>query len=331
MSRRCTYGPVPSRRLGLSLGVDLVPFKVCCYDCLYCQVGRTTDHTITRRDFIDPEQVAQEVEQALHGSVLPDCITLSGSGEPTLHSRLDEVAARLRGVTQLPLVLLTNGGLLWDDKVAEAAGRFDVVAPTLTSLEAPIFAKVNRPHPQIDHARMWQGLRDFCRSFSGQIRLEVMLVRGANDAPAALRALAAAVASLGTVQVDLNTVVRPPAYPEAGPLTVEELEAARELFMREGCRAAVVADPPRRSTEGTAPVALTRSRVLETVSRRPCTLDDLATALGLASSVVQAAVEAALAADELEAEERNGRRYFRQKKGRAGSPALQNSECARGR
>jgi wyosine [tRNA(Phe)-imidazoG37] synthetase (radical SAM superfamily) len=311
MIRRCTYGPVPSRRLGLSLGVDLVPYKVCCYDCLYCQVGRTSDLTVSRRDFIDPDEVAREVEEALRTGGRAECVTLSGSGEPTLHQGLREVAGALRRVTPLPLVLLTNGGLLWQPEVAEAARAFDVVAPTLTAADPETFSRLNRPHAQIDHARMWSGLSDFCRGFGGTLRLEVMLVRGVNDSPEALRQLAAKARDLGPVLVDLNTVVRPPAYPEAAPLDAAALESARQLFEQAGCRASVIASPPSGKGEAAAPRDLTRARVLETVSRRPCTLDDLTTSLGIAADAVAAAVEEARAAGELDEEEREGRRYFR--------------------
>ena len=311
MSRRCTYGPVPSRRLGLSLGLDLVPYKVCCYDCLYCQVGRTSELTVDRRDFIDPDEVAREVEEAMRTGGRAECVTLSGSGEPTLHRRLREVAAALRRVTALPLVLLTNGGLLWQEEVAEAARGFDVVAPTLTAADAETFARLNRPHPQIDHARMWSGLEAFCRSFGGTLRLEVMLVRGINDSAEALRRLAALVGGLGPVQVDLNTVVRPPAYPEAGPLTAEALEAARALFEQAGCRASVIASPPSGRGAAVAPRDLTRARVLETLSRRPSTLDDLCSALGIDAEAVAAAVAEAREAGELEEEEQSGRSYYK--------------------
>ena len=314
MIRRCTYGPVPSRRLGLSLGVDLVPYKVCCYDCLYCQVGRTSELTLARRDFIDPDEVAREVDEALRTDSArgrAECVTLSGSGEPTLHSRLREVASALRRVTSLPLVLLTNGGLLWQEEVAEAARAFDVVAPTLTAADPETFARLNRPHPQIDHARMWSGLEAFRRSFQGTLRLEVMLVRGVNDSVEALRRLAGLVGGLGAVQVDLNTVVRPPAYPEAGPLTALALEDARRLFEAAGCRASVIASPPAGQGTAAAPRDLTRARVLGTVSRRPCTIDDLSTSLGIAAEAVTAAVVEALAAGELDEEDQSGRKYYR--------------------
>ena len=312
MSQRFTYGPVASRRFGLSLGVDLVPFKVCCYDCLYCQVGRTTDLTVSRCDFIEPDQVAREVQIALQSAGQAECVTLSGSGEPTLHRGLAEIASALRRATALPLVLLTNGGLLWQEQVAEAAGLFDVVAPTLSAADPETFARVNRPHPEVEHARMCSGLAEFSRSFAGQLRLEVMLVRGVNDSAAALRALAALVGSLGpAVQVDLNTVVRPPAYAEAGPLSVEELEAAQQVFAQAGCRASVIADPPRSACAGAAPPEVIRRRVLETVSRRPCTIEDLSTALHLPVEEVSVAVAQARAAGELLEVDQSGLRYFR--------------------
>jgi len=311
MDHRCTYGPVPSRRLGLSLGVDLIPYKICCYDCLYCQVGRTTDLTTARRDFIEPDRVAREVEEALRGGRAAECVTLSGSGEPTLHRGLGEVAAALRRVTTLPLVLLTNGGLLWDEEVADAARLFDVVAPTLTAAEPEAFTRINRPHPQITHDRMLAGLRAFCRTFTGRLRLEVLLVGGVNDSVEALRALVDAAASLGDIQVDLNTVVRPPAYPEARPVSRDDLEAARSLFEEAGCSVSVVAAPPRGEGNDSSSPAAARRLVLETIARRPCTLEDLSSALGITAVAVSAVVDQARLDGEIDDEEREGRCYYR--------------------
>lgn len=314
MARRHTYGPVPSRRFGLSLGVDLVPYKVCCYDCLYCQVGRTTELTAGRQSFVPPEEVAAEVEEVLRSGTRADCVTLSGSGEPTLHRGLGDVEAALRRVTSLPLVLLTNGGLLWDQEVAGAAARFDVVAPTLAAADQATFARLNRPHPSIDHSRMLEGLRTFSRRFRGQLRLEVMLARGVNDSLPMLRALAELVRSLGSPQVDLNTVVRPPAYEVASPLSAEEMEAARRLLEQAGCRATVIAAPPRCQEEcGASSERLSGQRLLETLARRPCTVAQLAAALGLTSAAVSDAVAAALSAGELEEEDRGGERYYRKR------------------
>jgi wyosine [tRNA(Phe)-imidazoG37] synthetase (radical SAM superfamily) len=323
MAKRCVYGPVPSRRLGLSLGVDLIApppgaasalHKVCCYDCSYCQVGPTSRLSVEREAFLDPDEVARQVEVALRERPGAELVTLAGSGEPTLYRELEALVAALRRVTSLPLALLTNGGMLWDDEVRRAALCFDLCAPSLDAADEETFAAVNRPHPALDFATMLEGLRAFCRSFRGTCRLEVMLVQGVNDSPSSLDALAALVGSLEVTSVDLNTVVRPPAH-GARRLDDDALAAARDRIAA-GCRHTVTRVAPfrDRERESAGPEPLppeARQRLLETVARRPCTVHDLAAVLSLAPSAVRELCAAALADGALAAVEQSGQRYYR--------------------
>jgi wyosine [tRNA(Phe)-imidazoG37] synthetase (radical SAM superfamily) len=302
MGERFVYGPVPSRRLGLSLGVDLIPHKVCCYDCSYCQVGPTTELTLLRRPFVDPDEVVREVERALRERRAAELVTLSGSGEPTLYGPLRELVAGLRRVTALPLALLTNGALLWDDEVVQAALGFDVVAPSLDAADEETFARINRPAAGLTFARMVDGLRGFCRRFTGTCRLEVMLVQGENDSLSSLSALARLARALQPTTVDLNTVVRPPAH-GARPLPAAELTSALLSFA--ACREPNIIASYRGSRQVVAPpvdldLDTPRRRILELVSRRPCTVADLGASLGLGVEDVQRHCSAAVAADELE-------------------------------
>ena len=307
--RKHVYGPVPSRRLGLSLGVDLVPYKVCCYDCVYCQLGPTSRLTVEREAFVDPDQVAREVEQALERGPRPQVITLAGSGEPTLHAGLGEVVQALRRVSDLPLCLLTNGGLLWQEPVARAAAAFDMVAPSLDAADPETFRRVNRPAGEIDFAAMLDGLRRFCAGFTGRCQLEVLLVRGVNDAPESLDALARVAGELRLDSVDLNTVVRPPAVCGVRGLDAAQLERARERF---GPRARVVAsfreEPGKTAAKGPATA---RPRILETVARRPCTIADLVAALGLDEETVRAVCASGVEQGELREERVGEATYYR--------------------
>ena len=155
------FGPVPSRRLGRSLGVDLVPFKTCSYDCIYCQLGRTTKKTIERKEYAPLGEVLDEVGRKLAETARPDFITLSGSGEPTLHARLHELVAGIREMTGIPLAVLTNGSLLWDEAVRDALAGVDLVIPSLDAGTPRAFARVNRPHHGVSFEKMLGGLIDF--------------------------------------------------------------------------------------------------------------------------------------------------------------------------
>jgi wyosine [tRNA(Phe)-imidazoG37] synthetase (radical SAM superfamily) len=240
-------------------------------------------------------------------------ITLAGSGEPTLHLELEQVVAALRRVTDLPLCLLTNGALLFRDDVRRAALGLDLVAPSLDAADEATFERVNRPAAGVTFDSMVQGLRGFCAAFQGRCKLEVVLVRGVNDAPESLDALARLAASLqGVESVDLNTVVRPPAVGGVVGLGELELEQARERFSRRGCPARIIVPFAEGKSASSASAESIYERILETVARRPCTVADLSAALGLSRDAVQAQCEGAVRKGELLREEREpgGEPYY---------------------
>ena len=174
----CIFGPVPSRRLGRSLGVDLVPFKTCTYNCIYCQLGRTTNRTLERHEWVPLDDVLGELETKL--ATQPDYITLSGSGEPTLYSRTGELIERIKSLTDVPVAVLTNGSLLWDADIRSQLMDADLVIPSLDAGDGAMFQAVNRPHEDISFEEMLSGLIEFCRQFRGQYWLEVMFLAGHN-------------------------------------------------------------------------------------------------------------------------------------------------------
>jgi len=161
------YGPVPSRRLGLSLGVDIVPPKICTLDCIYCQIGRTTQKSTERRDFLDIALVLAELRDRLAEGVVADYITIGGSGEPTLNSRLGELIDGIREMTRIPIAVLTNGTLLYRPDVRADCAKADVVLPSLDAGDATVFNKVNRPAPDISIEKLVGGLRQFREEYSG--------------------------------------------------------------------------------------------------------------------------------------------------------------------
>ncbi len=161
------YGPVPSRRLGRSLGVDLVPFKTCSYDCVYCQLGKTSKKTIDRKEYVAIEDVLEELERKLRFEPFPDYISLAGSGEPTLNLGIGRLISRIKRLTTVPIAVLTNGSLLWMPEVQESLMDADVVLPSLDAGDEIAFRYVNRPHKSISFETMAQGLIDFTAVFTG--------------------------------------------------------------------------------------------------------------------------------------------------------------------
>ena len=296
--RSLVYGPVPSRRLGISLGVDLIPNKVCTFDCLYCQVGKTTRPDDTRRNFgAAPEQVVEQVAAALARCPQTEVITLAGSGEPTLYLGLEALIQGLRRITELPLVLLTNGSLLWDPEVRRAASLLDRVYPSLDAADDETFQRINRPAPgEISLERLLSGLRSFCQDFQGRCRLELMLLLGVNDSPESLSAMASLARGLKIEGVDLNTVVRPPAH-QARALTPAQMEAALPYF--QGLDPHVIASFAAQRSSIAAPGEQTRQQILTTVARRPCTAADLAASLGVERQALEGVLKDMVEAGEV--------------------------------
>jgi wyosine [tRNA(Phe)-imidazoG37] synthetase (radical SAM superfamily) len=273
---RYVFGPVPSRRLGRSLGVDLVPFKTCSYDCIFCQLGRTTRKTIERKEYVPVKDVLSELRSSLSEGSLPDYVTLSGSGEPTLHSRLEELILGIKNLTRIPLAVLTNGSLLFDPEVRHSLDRADVVIPSLDAGDDRLFQHVNRPHPDLSFSRMVEGLRSFRRDFSRQIWLEVFLIAGVTD----IRAEAEKIASLAREtfpdRIHLNTVERPPAESCALPVPKNTLEHLAALF---DPRAEVITG--LEASTSIEAKYVTAKDILAVLARRPCTVEDIAEGLGM--------------------------------------------------
>jgi len=271
------FGPVPSRRLGRSLGIDLVPFKTCTYDCIYCQLGRTTNQTLERKQYVPAELVIQQLKERLSTlSTPPDFITLSGSGEPTLNSQIGWVIDKVNKITSIPVAVLTNGSLLHLEPVREALLSADLIIPSLDAASPPLFRFINRPHHSLRLSLMLQGLREFRREYAGQIWLEIMLCGGFNDEPQEIKRLREEIEKIGPDRIQLNTVVRPPAEDFAYPLNTEELEKIRALF---GGRAEVL--PRACSAPAIRVYGQIDGEILSLLERRPCSLEDLSLAFGL--------------------------------------------------
>ncbi len=224
------YGPVPSRRMGSSLGISPLPGKTCNYSCIYCQLGRTNHFTNQREMFVSPGVIIRQFKEYLAQSAPFDVVTIVGEGEPTLFQGLGELLAGIRPLTHKPLAVITNGALLKEKAVQEDLQLADIVLPSLDAFDEASFRRINRPHPGLNFAEVYQGLDEFSQSFSGQLWLEIMLLKGLNDSPEAIATFARLLARIKYQRLYLNTPVRPPAErraqaPEAAGVTA----AVRQL------------------------------------------------------------------------------------------------------
>lgn len=272
------YGPVLSRRLGRSLGVDLVPLKTCTYDCVYCQLGRTTNKTIERREYGAIEEILGEVERKLTANVTCDFISIAGSGEPTLNKRIGDLIIEIKRLTRIPVAVLTNGSLLWMEEVREALMHADLVLPSLDAGDEHLFQYVNRPHREIPFSQMVDGLVTFTRSSPGAVWLEVFLLAGVTGIQAEVEKIAALTRRIRPAKVQLNTVSRPPAEEFAFAVADDRMEQFRELFAE---TIDVISESERSRSPALSAEETTDSEILSLLRRRPCTLRDVALSLGI--------------------------------------------------
>ena len=298
------FGPVPSRRLGLSLGVDIVPYKTCTYDCIYCQLGRTTDLTTARRSYAPVLEILKELEENLSSITRADFITFSGSGEPTLHSGIGDIVDGIKKITKIPVALLTNGSLLWLPEVRNAILNVDIVLPSLDAATPEIFSRINRPHSDINYEKMLSGLISFRQEYRGQIWLEIFLVKGINDNEDEISRMADLVEKIAPDKVQLNTAVRPTAERSVEAVDIKTLEKIASKFKR---AAEIIADV-NISHDGDERGCM--DDILAMIARRPCTADDVSKALGLNVNEVIKYLEVLRTRSDLTSEYRSGKLYY---------------------
>jgi wyosine [tRNA(Phe)-imidazoG37] synthetase (radical SAM superfamily) len=268
------YGPVPSRRLGRSLGVDIVPFKACTYDCIYCQLGRTTQKTVGRSPLAPVEDIIREVQDTLKRMPRPDYVTISGSGEPTLHSELGEIISRVKSLTDVPVAIITNGSLLFQEEVRKACVTADLVVPSLDAGDDAMFQYVNRPHESLSFGEVVNGLVEFRRGYSGQMWLEVFLLGGVTAVVDQVLKIKEHADRIRPDRIQLNTVVRPAAEEYAFPVAAEEMAKLCKLF---GGGAEII--PSFSPKPGSEESGVLRDDILALVARRPCSVEDIANGL----------------------------------------------------
>ena len=281
------FGPVNSRRLGRSLGIDLFREKICNLNCVYCEVGPTTVPVNRRGRYSPTREILAEITEfcaAPHRLAAVDVLTVTAKGEPTLHLDLGVILRHIKSLTDKPVAVLTNGTTLADDEVREALQLADIVVPSLDAVRAESFSKVDRPARGLTVEAIINGLRDFSRAYRGRLWLEILLVRDINDADADIDALLPVLTTLRLDRIQLNTVVRPPADPGARPVAEARLA---EIARRLQAALAVPVDLPSPvvgfgderdaaplPTADAEPAAL-RQAIIQMVRRRPCTAADI--------------------------------------------------------
>lgn len=224
------YGPVPSRRLGISLGISPIPKKTCNYSCIYCQLGRTDHMTNTRSYFFSVDQIIEELETVLKKGVSFDAVTIVGEGEPTLYAGLGELIGEIKKRTGKPVAVITNGALLYDSQLQREIGEADIVLPTMDAYDEDSLRRINRPHKSLKFADVKRGLEEFSKMYEGQLWIEIMLVKGINDDGESLRKYSEMLKEIRYDKLYLNTPVRPPAETGVEAAGHETMKHAAEFL-----------------------------------------------------------------------------------------------------
>jgi len=300
------FGPVPSRRLGRSLGVDLVPFKTCTYNCIYCQLGSTTHLTCEVGEYVPLRELRRALEVVFQENVQADYVTLSGSGEPTLHSGIGEVIQMIKGLTTIPVAVLTNGSLLYRSRVRGRILQADLIIPSLDAGSEPLFRLVNRPHSSLSLEKLVKGLIRLREEFSGAYWLEVMLLGGISGLDSEVAQIAEIADSIKPHLIQLNSVYRPAAEPFAYPVRREKLEYFRSFFPGK-----VEVIEEREWGEGEASFEASEDAVLSLLKRRPCSLDDICAGLGAHRSEVGKYLERLVERGWVKSQGQRGETYYR--------------------
>jgi len=259
------FGPVPSRRLGNSLGIDLCPFKTCSFNCIYCELGKTNRLTVRRKTFYAPKEILEDFKTTELKNV--DVITFTASGEPTLYKGIDKILNKIKKYTNLPVVLLTNSSLFYRKEVIEEVKDFDIIVPSLDAVSSKLFVKINRPHPSLEIKKVIRGLKNLRKKFRGKMLLEVLFVKGFNDRDKEVEKLKDVIELISPDIVQLNTVYRPGTEKYAIPVENRFLKEVKVYF---GKNTEVVGEYHKKKK-----VIMTKKMIEELIKHRPVTLNDL--------------------------------------------------------
>lgn len=273
------FGPVPSRRLGMSLGVDLIPHKICSYNCVYCECGSTTTLTINRKEYVKVDDVLKELEHFFNNNPKPEYITFSGAGEPMLNSGIGKVLEFIKkNWPDIPVAVLTNGSLFYNKILRKELLKADVVLPSLDAVLETSFRKINRPFRDLKLSEYIQGLIEFKREFKGKMWLEVFILPGYNNDNDNLNALKEALLKINPDIIQLNTLDRPGIVDDISPANKMELQRIVEFWNLKNVE--IIAAPPDRKKIKSYREDI-ENTIIETIKRRPCTLDDMSKILGV--------------------------------------------------
>jgi len=272
------FGPVPSRRLGRSLGIDLVPPKTCSFNCIYCESDKTTNLTVERKEYVPFEDVISELVDFLEFNQKPDYVTFSGSGEPTLNSRIGDVIHFIKSnYPEIPIAVISNGTLFYDKQVRSELVYADLVIPSLDAVSDLVFRKINRPDSSLNLQKYIYGLAKFRNEFKGKYWLEIFIIPGYNDNEKELKLFKRAIKLIQPDKIQINSLDRPGPISTIRSASGEELQKIVDFLNMENIEIISSAQIQKSTIVYRQDI---ENIILEIIARRPCTLEDLSKILG---------------------------------------------------
>jgi wyosine [tRNA(Phe)-imidazoG37] synthetase (radical SAM superfamily) len=303
--RKYTFGPVPSRRLGLSLGVDVIPNKLCSLDCVYCEVGITDKRGLARKEYLPANEILAEVKEVIGEYPNLDHITISGSGEPTLNSKIGDIIRGIKHITTVPVAVLTNGTLLDNPEVRHDLMNADIVSPSLDAVTAEVFEKVDRPNPNLKIDRIVEGIKQFRKEYRGHMWMEILFVSGINDHDEEVLKMKHVLDEIQPEKIHLNTVVRPPAYAVAQPVSQDRMKQIQKML---GERSEIVG--VFTGTHTTIAHNADSQAILALLKRRAMTVDQMTVSLAMEQEGIITSLSLLLQSHSIKSYSYNGEEYY---------------------
>jgi wyosine [tRNA(Phe)-imidazoG37] synthetase (radical SAM superfamily) len=267
------FGPIISRRLGISLGIDLLPYKTCDFNCIYCECGKTTDQTIKRENFFDPSEIISQIDESLKKNKKIDYLTFAGSGEPCLYKDLNLIINHVKkNYKDIKLCMITNSSLLTNKDVFSTLLNVDLLLPSVDSVFEDTFKKLNRPCEGLVLKDILEALKKFSFSFKGKIWLEVFFCKNINDSENELKSLSQYIKKIKVDKVQINSLDRPGVEDYCKPCSMEDLEKIKSFFIKHKIDAEIILRSRKKTKEASD---FNLKNFLETISRRPLTLEDI--------------------------------------------------------
>ena len=305
------FGPVPSRRLGVSLGIDLVPFKICSLDCVYCEIGKTRKLTIKRDEYVSFNEVISEIDAYLTSCPTLDFLTFSGAGEPTLNNRIGDIIHHLKtNYSQYKIALLTNGTLFTDRQVINECLDVDLILPSLDAVSNEVFQKINRPHPELNNLKIIESLIELRKDYKNKLWIEVFIVPGVNDNVEELLLLKQKLLEINPDLVQFNSLDRPGTEKWVSPLSKEKMQKIANQFYP--LKTEIIAKyKPREEIKSYK--KQNEETIISLLKRRPCTESDLLELTGLKINEINKYLSSLISNGKIEEEDSTRGLFFKVK------------------